>query len=93
MRVEWLESALLQFEAIVTHIADDKPKAAIKFRDAVNNKVLALAAFPSTGRVSHRVQGEDIRELAVHENYLVFYRFDAARVEIVAVIHAHQSWP
>ena len=80
MRVEWLESALLQFEAIVTHSADDKPKAAIKFRDAVNNRVLALAAFPSTGRVSHRVQGEDIRELVVHENYLVFYRLDAVRV-------------
>ena len=93
MRVEWLESALLQFEAIVTHIADDKPKAAIKFRDEVNNKVLALAAFPSTGRASHRVQGEDIRELVVHENYLVFYRLDVARVEIIAVIHAHQSWP
>ena len=93
MRVEWLQSALLQFEAIVTHIADDKPKAAIKFRDAVNNRVLALAAFPSTGRMSHRVEGEDIRELVVHENYLVFYRLDAARVEIVAVIHAHQSWP
>ena len=93
MRVEWLESALLQFEAIVTHIADDKPKAAIKFRDAVNNRALALAAFPSTGRVSHRVQGEDIRELVVHENYLVFYRFYAARVEIVAVIHAHRCWP
>ena len=31
-------------------------------------------------------------ELVVHENYLVFYRVDAARVEIVAVIHAHQSW-
>ena len=44
-------------------------------------------------RHSHRVQGEDIRELVVHENYLVFYRFDAARVEIVAVIHAHQRWP
>ena len=84
---------MLQFEAIVTHIADDKPKAAIKFRDAVNNKVLALATCPSTGRVSHRVQGEDIRELVVHENYLLFYRFDAARVEIVAVIHAHRCWP
>ena len=93
MPVEWLESALLHFEVIVTHFADDKPKAPIKFRDAVNDKVLALAAFPSTGRMSHRVQGEDIRELVVHENYLVFYRFDAARVEIVAVIHAHQSWP
>ena len=57
------------------------------------DRLLALAAFPATGRVSHRVQGEDIRELVVHENYLVFYRFDAARIEIVAVIHAHQSWP
>ena len=93
MRVEWLESALLQFEAIVTHIADDKPKAAIKFRSAVNNKVLALAAFPSVGKVSPRIQGEGIRELVVHENYLVFYRFDATHVEIVAVMHAHQCWP
>ena len=56
MRVEWLESALLQFEAIVTHIADDKPKAAMKFRDAVNNKVLALAAFPSTGRIAFKAR-------------------------------------
>ena len=40
MHVEWLESALLQFEAIFTHIAEDKPKAAMKFRDAVNDKAL-----------------------------------------------------
>ena len=65
----------------------------MKFRDVLNDKVLALATFPSTGRVSHRIQGKDIRELVVHENYLVFYRFDTARVEIVAVIHARQSWP
>ena len=41
--------------------------------------------------------GDDLNasciEAIEHENYLVFYRFDAARVEIVAVIHAHHSWP
>ena len=58
MQVEWLESALLQFEAIVTHIADDKPTAAMKFRDAVNEKVLALAASRqwAEGRIAFKAK-------------------------------------
>lgn len=93
MQLEWLESALLELEGIVTHIADDKPQAAKKFQVALNKKVQSLAFFPTMGRESHQVADVVIRELVVHQNYVVFYRHDDQRVEIVAVNHVHRNWP
>lgn len=93
MRVEWLESAVVDLEMIVGRIASDKPGAARKFRDAVHEKVASLAAFPLVGRESHRIRDVPLRELVVHKNYLVFYRHDDARVEVVAVMHAQRNWP
>jgi toxin ParE1/3/4 len=93
MRVEWLESAVVDLEMIVDRIASDKPGAARQFRDDVHEKVASLAAFPLAGRESHRIRDVPLRELVVHKNYLLFYRHDVVRVQVVAVVHVHRNWP
>ena len=93
MRLEWSASARDDLLAIITAIATDKPTAARQFKVELEARVSVFPSFPEIGKEStwHGVAG--LRELVVHTNYVVFYRFDAMRVEIVAVIHAHRKWP
>ncbi len=92
MRLEWSASARDDLLAIITAIAADKPTAARKFKVEVEARVFVLPSFPEIGKESTRYGVASLRELVVHTNYVVFYRFDAVRVEIVAVIHAHRKW-
>jgi toxin ParE1/3/4 len=93
VRLEWSALARDDLLAIITAIATDKPTAARKFKVEVEARVSVLPSLPEIGKESTRYGVAGLRELVVHKNYVVFYRFDAARVEIVAVIHAHRKWP
>ncbi len=93
MRLEWRAGAREDLLAIIKAIAEDKPLAARKFLADVEARVSALAAFPELGKTSDRDGATGLRELVVHTNYIVFYRFDDVRVEVITVIHAHRSWP
>ena len=93
MRLEWRAAAREDLLAIIKAIAEDKPVAARKFLADVEARVYALAAFPELGKTSDRDGATGLRELVVHTNYVVFYRFDDVRVEVITVIHAHRNWP
>jgi toxin ParE1/3/4 len=93
VRLEWRKSAEADLLAIVTEIANDKPMAARKFLDKLTARVTSLADFPERGKASRRKGARGLHELALHPNYLLFYRFDTKRVEIVALVHARRKWP
>lgn len=72
------------------HIAEDSPVNAGKMVDAIEGKVVPLAAHPEIGRAGRK---RGTRELVAHENYIVVYRVLSAKVEILRVKHTAQKWP
>jgi toxin ParE1/3/4 len=93
VQLEWRKSAETDLLAIITEIANDKPLAARKFLTKLVARVNALTAFPEIGKASNRKGARGLHEIAIHPNYLIFYRFNEKRVEIVAVVHARRKWP
>ena len=88
MELRWLRRALRDLDSISAFIARDDPKAARELLLALREKVQRLSAYPYSGRASEQA---DVRELVVHEHYLVSYRIRMDRIEILQVWHARQD--
>lgn len=84
MEVKWLRRALHDLRNIADFIERENPKAAKAFVSDVRHKTQRLASYPFMGRSSER---PDIRELVVHQHYLVSYRIRPGRIEIMQVWH------
>jgi toxin ParE1/3/4 len=84
MVVKWLRSALGDLTRIAAHIGQDNPSAAQALLASIREQTSRLAAFPFLGRASER---DDIRELVVHQNYLVSYRVRRDAIEILQIWH------
>ncbi|MEQ8291048.1 MAG: type II toxin-antitoxin system RelE/ParE family toxin [Roseovarius sp.] len=87
---EWKAPAIADLMAIVDHISDDNPNAALTLVEDIRRKVAQLPANPRRGRNG---RAEGTRELVVHHNYIVVYAVDAAQVIVLRVLHAAQMWP
>ncbi len=91
MRVRWLRTALANLSAEAEYIARDSPRAAAATVSAIAKAVSQLEHNPSLGR-SGRVAGT--RELVVPGTpYIVPYRVQRERVEILRVLHGARKWP
>lgn len=91
MRSLWTAQALDDLGAIVTHIANDDPDAANRLLDRIEETgSVILPANPLMGRPG-RVEGT--REFVVHPSYILVYRVQAGRLEILTVRHSARSWP
>lgn len=91
MKVAWLPRALADRDAQLDYIAHDSPKAAIAQGDRIESQIETLSAYPEMGRVG-RVAGT--RELVVSRTpFIVVYRVQAERIEILRVLHGAQMWP
>lgn len=88
MELRWLRRALGDLDRIAAYIAQDNPQAAHELVRAIQKKTSRLSEFPFLGRASERT---DIRELVVHEHYLVSYRLRREAIEILQVWHAAQE--
>ncbi len=88
MELRWLRRALGDLDRIAAYIAQDNPQAAHELVQAIREKTSHLFEFPFLGRASERT---DIRELVVHEHYLVSYRIRREAIEILQVWHAAQK--
>jgi len=88
MIVTWLPVALTQLLAIVDHIGEDNPGAAVELARTIRAKADALASYPNRYRAG-RVAGT--RELVVKPNYIVVYRVTADEVLILRVRHARRQ--
>jgi toxin ParE1/3/4 len=71
------------------YIAQDNPQNADQFLDRIQEKLLALAAFPKMGVRRADLQA-GLRCLPIG-NYLIFYCPVADGIDVVRVLHGHMD--
>ena len=67
------------------HIATESTRAADRILDKIAFRIQQLASFPGSGPRRPEI-ATDARSLTIG-NYIVLYRFDSERVEILRVVH------
>ncbi len=77
-------------ESIGDYIAQDSPRAALKWIGEIEEKLEAIAAAPGIGMERPEVQ-KGLRTIAFG-NYLICYRQIADGVEILRVFHGARLW-
>lgn len=91
MKVVWTRLSLADIGHIWDYIGEDNPDAADALMAKIRRAVAGLAAYPKMGR-SGRVRGT--RELVILGTpYIVPYRIQGDRLEILAVVHGSRRWP
>lgn len=91
MKLVWLPRAIATRDALIDHIAQENPKAAIEYDDRIENQADQLVAHPEMGRAG-RKQGT--RELVISRtNFVVVYRNKSKCIEVLRVLHTSQAWP
>ncbi|CAD1798288.1 type II toxin-antitoxin system RelE/ParE family toxin (plasmid) [Xanthomonas euroxanthea] len=93
--VEWTQFALEDLDAVIDYIAQDNPGRAYEFAAEIYDKTVVLEQYPELGRPGRPGMPAGVRELVVHQNYIVLYRVlaSAGVVEILRVKHAAQQIP
>jgi toxin ParE1/3/4 len=91
MTIGWSRRAVGHLEHLRAFIAEDQPEAAARVATATLDAAARLARQPNLGRPG-RIAGT--RELVVAGTpFLMPYRVQGGRVEILAVFHGRQQWP
>jgi toxin ParE1/3/4 len=91
MRVKWTRRALQALDEIADTIAQDRPMAARRVVERVQQSVDHLTRHPLIGRKG-RVPGT--RELVVPGTpFILPYRVREEIIEILHVFHAARRWP
>ena len=86
MRIAWSDPALNDLRSLRAYIARDNRQV-----ERILAAVSGLADFPESCRPGRR---PDTRELVVgRTRYLVAYRCNGDRIEILRVLHSRQRWP
>jgi len=94
-RIVWRPMAEADLNNIIDYIARENPDRAESFAQELRDKTLPLAQYPNIGRKGRPGLPGWLRELIVHQNYIVFYRVldKTYTVEILRVKHAAQQTP
>ncbi|MGU7784116.1 type II toxin-antitoxin system RelE/ParE family toxin [Burkholderia sp. PU8-34] len=92
LALHWNPKALEDRAAIMDHIGQDNPVAALELDELLEERAAALPARAELYRHG-RVSGT--RELVIARNYVLVYRVQQAErvVEVLRVLHARQQWP
>jgi toxin ParE1/3/4 len=91
MPIVWLSVAVQDVLQIRTYIAEQDPQAARSLGVRIDKAVGHLAAMPNMGRPG-RIFGT--RELPISgTSFLVVYRVQNDRVEVLRVLHGRQRFP
>ena len=87
----WLKRALNDRDAQLDYIAEDNPLAAVAQGDRIDEQVDHLLLHPKMGRPG-RKQGT--RELVISRTpFIVVYRINGKRIELLRLLHGAQKWP
>jgi toxin ParE1/3/4 len=91
VQVRWLKRALRNVQEEAEYIAREDPHAAARIVTLIERAVAMLAQHPGLGRPG-RIPGT--RELVVVDTpYLVPYRVQGKRIDILRVFHGRRRWP
>ncbi|MDP3898243.1 MAG: type II toxin-antitoxin system RelE/ParE family toxin [Mesorhizobium sp.] len=88
--VVWSDDALDDLDALLRHVAQDRPKGALALADRIDEAVSGLAEF-ATGRQG-RVAG-CYEKVVGRTPYIVAYALTDNRITILRVIHGSRDWP
>ena len=89
MKVYWSRQANSDLLAIWRYIAQDNPAAATNLVRRIDDSCSELRDFPQKGGLRRGARG-DVRQL-VEDEYLIFYRIAANRVEVLRVLHGRRD--
>jgi toxin ParE1/3/4 len=91
MKIVWTRRAVLNLHHVREFIRLDNATAAAKVGARIETAAQGLACYPESGRAGE-VPGT--RELILPGlPYLIVYRLQGGRVEILRVLHGRQKWP
>lgn len=90
MRLQWRPMALSDRDAILTHIGQLNPEAALALDESFEAKAELARQSPTLYRMG-RLDGT--REIVVRPNYLIVYLIEPDVIQILRVLHARQRWP
>jgi addiction module RelE/StbE family toxin len=91
VNIVWTAPARRDLREIHQYIAKDNPHAAQRLQAQIRERVTLLGRHPQLGRPG-RLDGT--RELVMADNpYILAYRIQSARIEILAVYHGARRWP
>jgi len=89
VKIKFTPSARTQFLSALSYIYNDKPSAAVNFRNRVEKTLRRLEDFPESGRIIPEFPELSYREVIISP-YRFFYRIKADTVWIIAVWHGAQ---
>lgn len=91
MILDWLPAANDNRFEQLDYIAQDNPLAAIGQDEEIERQVNMLLQQPKMGRPG-RLEGT--RELVVSRTpFIVVYRLQTHRIEVIRLLHSSQQWP
>ncbi|MHA6770107.1 type II toxin-antitoxin system RelE/ParE family toxin [Sphingobium ummariense] len=86
----WRPEARQDMRDITDYIAQRRPDAAIRLRDAILHTADNLPNHPYMHRPGRK---PGAREAIIHPNYILIYRVAAEAIEVLALVHARQQYP
>jgi addiction module RelE/StbE family toxin len=89
-RLHWRPLALSDRAAIMDHIAQDNPAAAIELDEEFEAKAELSRKTPTLYKPG-RMKGT--REIVVRPSYVMVYRIAGDAVDVLRVLHTAQQWP
>lgn len=90
LRITWRRSARAALNEILAYIAERDPAAARQLRGRILHSVELARSHPELFR-SGRLP--DTREIVAHPNYIVVYRVQTGRIQVLSVLHARREYP
>lgn len=89
--IQWEKQTINDLIKIGQHIAKDSPADAGKMIDLIEGEVTQFAEHPQIGHTGHTGRKRGTYELVAHESYVVIYRVQAKKVEILRAKHTAQQ--
>jgi toxin ParE1/3/4 len=91
MRLVWTPRARRARAAVIDHIAEDNPKAALTQLDEIDRQTSRLIDHPAVGRPGRL---GSTRELVINRTpFILVYRIDGDTISILHCLHGAQQWP
>lgn len=84
----WARRARRDLYQIGDFIARDKPEAAARWVNRIQDAVERVAGFPRSGRLVPEIERDDIREVIL-ENYRIVYQIRDDGIIILTVFESH----
>ena len=94
MKVVLAQAAIADLIAIGRYIAKGSPARAETFVQELEQKCMELGSMPRAFPLVPHRKNKDVRR-RVHGSYLIFYRVDADKIDVLHVLHGardYESW-